>query len=251
MPQQSTTLVLALLFAAGASQAAELRIGVAESDAPPIVVLNAARQLAPSLSYDLGIALAAELATGARFQLLSRNRVEPAVEASTVDIVCNANPAWFGNASRLGWTRDFYPQVERVVTSTTLPRQVAAQQDLAGLRIGVIRGYHYPTLQPLWQDGVAARVDHPRLDSTLKALGMGAVDAAITSELELAGWARNNAAAAQRIKVQPWLVSTHQTYCAVAPRSRYSVAQLNRAIAALERKGEVLRILQRYQWKPR
>ncbi|MFC3532742.1 substrate-binding periplasmic protein [Vogesella facilis] len=251
MPQQSSTLVLALMFAAGAGQAAELRIGVAESDAPPIVVLNAARELAPSLSYDLGIALAAELATGAHFYLLSRNRVEPAVESSAVDIVCNANPTWFGNASRLGWTRDVYPQIERVVTSNTLPRQVATLQDLAGLRIGVIRGYHYPTLQPLWQDGEAMRVDHPRLDSSLKALGLGAVDATITSELELAGWARNNAAAAQRIKVQPWLVSSHQTYCAVAPKARYSVAQLNRAIAALERNGEVQRILQRYQWKPR
>ncbi|MFC3626683.1 substrate-binding periplasmic protein [Vogesella amnigena] len=242
--------MLALTSWATSGMAAELRVGVAESDAPPIVVLNASRQLAPSLSYDLGQALAAELGVRAQFRLLSRNRVEPSVEGSEVDIICNANPAWFGNAARLGWTRDVYPQVERVVTSNTLPRQIAANLDMAGLRVGVIRGYHYPELEKLWQDGRATRVDHQRLDSVLKALALGAVDAAISSELELAGWARDNAAAAQRIKMQPWVVSTRPTYCAVAPKARHSLARLDRAIASLERKGEILRILQRYQWRP-
>lgn len=251
MPKLLILLSLAAALAAGSSQADELRVGVAESDAPPIVVQDASHQLAPSLSYDLGWALAKALGTDARFHLLSRNRVEQAVEHSEVDIICNANPAWFGNAARLSWTRDVYPQIERVITSKTLPRQIAANMDMSGLRIGVIRGYHYPELEPLWQQGKATRVDHARLESSLKALGMGGVDAVITSELELAGWARNNAAAAQRIKTQPWVVSTHQTYCAVAPKPRYSLAQVDRAIVALAREGEIQRILQRYQWQPR
>ena len=253
MPKLSSAVIglLALGSWASTSLAMDLRIGVAESDAPPIVVLNASRQLVSSLSYDLGQALAGELGVRAQFRLLSRNRVEPAVEHSEVDLVCNANPAWFSNAARLGWTRDVYPQVERVVTSNTLPRQIAANLDMAGLRIGVIRGYHYPELDKLWQDSRATRVDHQRLDSVLKALGLGAVDAVISSELELSGWARNNAAAAQRIKMQPWVVSTRQTYCAVAPKARHGLKQLDRAIASLERKGELLRILQRYQWRPK
>ncbi|SCK11410.1 ABC transporter substrate-binding protein [Vogesella sp. LIG4] len=251
MPKLMITLSLVAVLSAGISQAEELRVGVAESDAPPIVVLDARHQLAPSLSYDLGRALATALGAGASFHLLSRNRVEPAVERSEVDIICNSNPAWFSNAARLSWTRDVYPQIERVVTSKTLPRQIAANMDMSGLRIGVIRGYHYPELDVLWQQGKATRVDHARLDSSLKALGMGGVDAVITSELELAGWARDNAAAAQRIKVQPWVVSTRQTYCAVAPKPRYSLAQVDRAIAALAHDGEIQRILQRYQWKPR
>ncbi|WP_174872873.1 substrate-binding periplasmic protein [Vogesella oryzae] len=248
MRKLAVTLWLALLAAAGSGQAAELRVGVAESDAPPIVVINAARELAPSLSYDIGVAVAGKLAAKARFLLLSRNRVEPALESSEVDIVCNANPVWFGDADKLGWTRDVYAQVERVVTGNSLPRQIQSQQDLAGLRIGVIRGYSYPDVQSLWQRGASVRVDHPRLDSLLRALGMGAVDAVITSELELAGWARSHAAAAQHIKVQPWQVSIQPTYCAVAPRSRFSVAQLNQAIAELARSGELRQILQRYQW---
>ncbi|MDC7715672.1 transporter substrate-binding domain-containing protein [Vogesella sp. DC21W] len=239
-----------LLLAASTAQAAPpLHIGVAESDAAPIVVLNAQRQLESSLSKDLGLALAQALGSNARFSVLSRNRIEPALEQSMVDVVCNANPAWFGNAARLGWTQDFYPQIERVVTLTSHLRSVHGSQDLTAQRVGVIRGYHYPALVRLWQNNSATRVDHPQLDSGLKALQMGMIDAVVSSELELAAWVKRNPQAGQQLRMQPWVVSMMQTRCAVAPASRYSVAQLNQAITLLEKQGKTKRILQSYRWK--
>ena len=238
-----------LLAAASAQAAPPLHIGVAESDAAPIVVLNAQRQLDSGLSKDLGLALAQALGSSARFSVLSRNRIESALEQSKVDVVCNANPAWFGNADKLGWTQDFYPQIERVATLASHLRTIQGIQDLAAQRVGVIRGYHYPALVPLWQNGGATRVDHPQLDSSLKALQMGMIDAVVSSELELAAWVKRNPQPGKQLRLQPWVVSVLQTRCAVAPLSRYTVAQLNQAISLLEKQGKTKRIIQGYSWK--
>lgn len=228
-----------------------LRVGVSESDAAPIVVLDAKRELASGLSKELGEALARTLGTRAEFVVLSRNRVEPALQAAKVDLVCNSNPAWFANSQRYGWSRDFYPQIERVVTLNNHPRTIRSSDDLAALRLGVIRGYHYPVLEPLWQSHRAERANHPHLDSSLKALGLGMVDAVISSELELAAWVKLNPQAGKQLRMQPWVVSTLQTQCAVAPGGQYSVAALDQAIARLEKQGDIQRILQRYRWKSR
>lgn len=228
-----------------------LRVGVSESDAAPIVVLNAQRQLSSGLSKELGEALARVLDTRAQFVVLSRNRVEPALQSGKIDLICNSNPAWFINADRYGWTRDFYPQIERVVTLQNHPRTIRSSDDLAALRLGVIRGYHYPALEPLWQNHTAERANHPHLDSSLKALGLGMVDAVISSELELAAWAKRNPQPGQQLRMQPWIISTLQTKCAVAPEGQYSVSALDHAIARLEKQGEIQRILQSYRWKSR
>lgn len=228
-----------------------LRVGVSESDAAPIVVLDARHELASGLSRELGDALASALATRAEFVVLSRNRIEPALQAAKVDVVCNANPAWYINGERYGWTRDFYPQIERIVTLKQHPRTIRSSDDLTALRLGVIRGYHYPNLAPLWDNHTAERANHPHLDSSLKALGLGMVDAVISSELELAAWVKQNPQAGQQLRMQPWVVSTMQTQCAVAPGGRYSVDQLDQGIARLEKQGDLHRILQRYRWKTR
>lgn len=244
-------LACGLLLACSSVQAAPpLRIGVSESDAAPIVVLNAKRELS-GLSKDLGEALARALDTQAEFVVLSRNRVEPALQAGKVDLVCNANPAWYVNSDHYGWTRDFYPQVERIVTLKSYPRTIRNSEDLTSLRLGVIRGYHYPTLEPLWQSHLTERANHPHLASSLKALRLGMVDAVISSELELAAWAKQNPQPGQQLRIQPWVVSTMPTKCAVATMGNYDVDALDHAIAQMEKQGELGRIVQGYRWKTR
>lgn len=240
-----------LLACCTAQAAAPLRVGVSESDAAPIVVLNAKRELSSGLSKELGEGLARVLSTRAEFVVLSRNRVEPALKDSKVDVVCNANPAWFVDSERYGWTRDFYPQIERVVTLKSHPRTIRGSEDLMALRLGVIRGYHYPSLEALWQSYRTERANHPHLASSLKALQLGMVDAVISSELELAAWAKQHPQPGQQLRIQPWIVSSMPTKCAVATAGRYSVAALDQAIAQMERQGELERIVQGYRWKTR
>lgn len=243
---------VALMLGVGVCRAAEapLRIGVSDSDGPPLVVLSdtAERVLSGGLIRDLGEALAGELGTRAEYVVLSRNRIEPALEASRVDIVCNANPAWYGNAGRLGWTAELFPQIERLVSLRNRP-DITELDQLRGRRVGTIRGYHYPALEKAWASG-ARRQDEARLDLLVKAVQKGLVDVAVYSELEFSAWARAYPFEARQFKLHPVMVSTMPTMCAVAPQSAYGVDRLNGAIGRLKDAGRLRTLVRSYQWHP-
>ena len=226
-----------------------LRIGVSDSDAPPIVVLTPDNQnLASGLIRELGDALAGELGLKAQYVVIARKRVESSIETGKVNIVCNANPEWYGNATRLGWTREFYPQIERVLSLKGLP-DIHQADEMVGKRIGTIRGYSYPTLEHLWAVGRTTRVDEPRLDLLVKSLQKKLTDIAISSELELAWWAKTNPEEARQFKQHPMTVTYMPTMCAVAPQSPISTERLNQGIEAMRRSGKLKSILKSYSWQ--
>jgi ABC-type amino acid transport substrate-binding protein len=226
-----------------------LKIGVSDSDAPPIVVLTPDNQaLASGLIKELGDALAGELGMKAQYVVIARKRVENTIETGKVNIVCNANPEWYGNATRLGWTREFYPQVERALSLREMP-DIHQVDEMVGKRIGTIRGYSYPTLEHLWAVGRTTRVDEPRLDLLVKSLQKKLTDIAISSELELAWWAKTNPQEARTFKQHPLTVTYMPTMCAVAPHSSVSTDRLNQGIEAMRRSGKLKAILKSYEWQ--
>lgn len=234
------------------AQAADstLRIGVADSDGPPIVILGKGpnKGMISGLSKDLGDALARALNLRPDYQVLSRNRVESAIEANKVDVVCNANPKWYSNAAKLGWTREFYPQIERLITLKSEP-DITSLEQLAGKRIGTILGYHYAPLEPMWQAKRAVRVNETRIDLLMRGVQLKISDVAVDSELEFAAWAKTNPHEARALKMHPMVFTSLPTKCAVAPKSEVSVAQLDQAIERLDKNGQIKAILARYQWR--
>ena len=233
-----------------AQAAAPLRIGIADSDSAPIVIINGG-QLTGGLSRELSEALGKALAVPVQFVVIPRKRVELSISQGSIDMVCNTNPLWYVGADKVRWTQEFYPQIERIISKKTHTRTIDALEQLVGQRIGVIGGYHYSSIEPLWQSMRATRVNQPRLPQLIRALQSGLVDVAINSELEIAAWARANLAAAEHIRMHPMIVSTVPTRCAVSPASRYSVDKLNSALTEMHRNGITKRILKRYEWTNR
>lgn len=227
-----------------------LRIGVSDSDSAPVVELSGT-QLVGGLSKALGEALGQTLKAPVEFVVVSRKRVELAVDSGQIDIICNSNPAWYAGAARVGWTREFYPQVERVMSLKQHPRTFSSLEELSGQRIGVIAGYHYTAVEPLWQAQRAVRINQPRLPLLMRALQTGMVDVVINSELEMGAWLHANPALAANMRLHPLIVSSTPTRCAVSPASRYSVTALDQAIATMEQDGVIRRILTNYEWKNR
>lgn len=229
---------------------ATLRIGVSDSDAPPIVILGKGpnKGMISGLSKDLGDALAKVIGRRPDYNVLSRNRVENSIEDGKVDIVCNANPKWYGNANRLGWTREFYPQIERLISLKGEP-DITSVDQLEGKRIGTILGYHYPSLDPMWKAKRASRVNDTRIDLLMRALQVKITDVAIDSELEFAAWAKANPHEARALKMHAMVFTSMPTMCAVSPKSTVSVKELDRGIEKMEKAGQIKEILKRYQWR--
>lgn len=238
-----------LMLAGPMSSAAGILIGVADSDGPPVAVI-AGNRLVSGLSLDLGQRLAQEMGSKAVFVVISRKRVEWALENGKIDMVCNANPAWYGDAAELGWSREIYPQIERVATLAAAA-PVRRIEDLAGLRIATIRGYSYPPVEPLWTDGKAQRLEENRLELMLKTVLNRLSDAAIVSELEYTAWARTHADAARRLHLQPLQITSTPTMCALSPRTRLTAAQVDQAIDRMRKNGALKEIMDRYRWQAR
>lgn len=237
---------LALLSLSLATWAQDpLRIGVADSDGAPIAIIEH-NTLKSGLSRDIGLALGQALGRNVRFVVVSRKRVEWALEHGQVDIVCNANPAWFDDAAQLGWTREIYPQRERIATVRNAA-PINGIDDLVGKRISTIRGYNYPALEPLWASGRASRSTEYRLNLMLKAVASHVADAAVVSELEYGVWASAHRAAAQQFTLSHFQLTSTPTMCAVSPGSRVRLVQLNQAIERLQQQGAFKTMLRAYQ----
>jgi ABC-type amino acid transport substrate-binding protein len=200
------------------------------------------------LMKDLGDALARTLGMRPEYMVVSRNRVESNILQSKVDIHCNANPKWYSNAARLGWTREFFPQIERLISLKTEP-DITEIDQLKGKRIGTTLGYHYALLEPMWQAKQATRVNDTRIDLLMRALQVKITDVAIDSELEFAAWAKANPHDARALKVHPMVFSSVPTMCAVAPNANVSVKELDQAIEKMDKGGQIKAILARYQWR--
>ncbi|OHX12181.1 substrate-binding periplasmic protein [Chromobacterium sphagni] len=238
-----------LLASTSAWAATSLRIGVADTDAPPIAVLSEdGNTLTGGLARDLGLLLAEEINLKPQFVLLARRRVEPSIESGKVDIICNANPDWFPNSSRLGWTHEIYPLVERVLSLKGQP-PIRQLDDLAGKNIGTLHGYHYPTLEYLWASNRSQRQTEARFDLLFKSLEKHLSDVAIVTELTYVWWTRGHAQEAAAFKVHPLLVSSQPTMCALSPQSPLKLDELNRAIDRLHKSGKLKTLMSRYQWQ--
>lgn len=241
-------LLAGLMFPLLAASQDTLRIGVSDSDGPPINVISR-DALRSGLTLDIGTLLARELNVKADFVVVSRKRVESSLEAGRVDIICNANPVWYDDATKFQWTHELYPQIERVATRLA-QADITKTSDLSGMRIATIHGYSYPTLENMWSTGQASRTSEERLDLMMKALTDHLADAAIVTELEFVFWAKSSPAIARQIKIHPMVFTSVPTMCALSPLSPFTLAQLNRAIDQLQQTGRLKATLSAYQWHP-
>jgi polar amino acid transport system substrate-binding protein len=198
-------------------------------------------QLVDGMHRDVGLALAKAMGREPRFLLLPRMRIVGALEAGDADILCGYVPGWIKGG--FAWSQPFLPQVEVVITnrSAARPHTIA---DLAGKPIGTVFGFAYPDMERALGKGFV-RADGPSSDLNLRKLALGRIQHMVTVKdfidyrLKLGD---------PPLSLHPQLaVTTHMTRCAVSPKGRVSVAEVDRAVAQIVREGAVAAIGARYK----
>lgn len=228
--------------------AAPLAWSVQAGDAPKLP-LRVVQKQEPSLDMAgrapeerfqtvLGKLLGAHMKREVQIIDLPRNRLLAALEAGEGDILCGYTPDWLGGA--VDWSRPFIPVIDVVAW---LPRvaPVHSLADLKGKRVGTVLGFHYPDVESVLGAGFR-RDDAPSEAMSLRKLVAGRFDYALTKRSAVQTQIRKGNVPAE---LQQFVFKELKTMCAVSRKGHIDVKELDAAIDAMERSGEMERLMQR------
>ena len=184
----------------------------------------------------LGNALAKQLRMKVRFIGLPRKRMMSALESGEGDIVCGYLPAWF--QGDVAWSRTFIPTSEVLIASKRVPAPTSIES-VRGKTVGTVLGFHYPDIeQALGPDFV--RDDAPSLNLTVRKWQAGRFDYFLTTGQSIdKQFPHGELAAGYNLLV----VSEVKSGCAVSRKGNVTVAEISAALDALEKNGEMARLL--------
>ena len=235
------TLLLAALAVAGPAFAA---------DPPLYVLIDGAIEMPQAqfqdgrvvdgLQYHLALELGKRLDRPVQFRLVPRRRISQILDQGReADLICNYQPGWLPGT--LHWSRPYLDDADLLITAARRPAPTQLQ-DVAGQRIGTVSGFLYPEAEGLLGAGFV-RDDAPNLITNLRKLASGRMDHAIVGRVTFDYLQRRGEVP---LELHPPLVIARQrTACALSPRSRLSLAQLDAAIAAMLADGSMARIVER------
>jgi ABC-type amino acid transport substrate-binding protein len=224
-----------MLVPCGAGQAANELVLIHRQESGSEVANNSAGS---RFSIELGNMLAEHMGRDIRFVDLPRKRMIQALEAGEGDIVCGYIPAWL--VGPFDWSRPFIPE-EAVIVSVAGPHQPKVIGDLKGQRIGTVLGFNYPDLERelgaefVCDDGQSTNV-------ALRKLIAGRFDHMVTTRAMINSHLKRGDVPAS---LHVLSIKKNYTQCAVSRRGHVSVEELNRAIDAISRSGELARSLQK------
>ena len=184
----------------------------------------------------LGAALARQLKRPLRLMPLPRKRMMGALETAEGDIVCGYSPAWF--KGKVDWTRPFIPTSEVLIASRRVAPPVTLE-DIRGKTVGTVLGFQYPQVQGRLGDGFV-RDDASSLELTLRKWQGGRFDYFLATGVTVE---RQFASGELDAGFSQLVISEEKTGCAIARKGTLRVADVNAAIDAIEKSGELARLL--------
>ena len=213
------------------AEAAELRFVLKSEDLP-----SASPAAVPRFQELLGSALAHSLGRKVRFIGLPRKRMASALEAGEGDVLCGYTPDWMPGA--LEWSHAFIPVGDVLLSSGRVPAP-ARLEELKGKRIGTVLGFSYPDVEKKL-GGEFLRDDAPSSPLSLRKWQLGRSDYVLAPRATADKMIASGAMPAG-FHVLP--VNEIKTMCAVPQHGNVSLRDLNGAIDALEKSGEMARLL--------
>lgn len=169
-------------------------------------------------------------------------QVEKLLEGS-IDVLSITNPLWLGDKAYMAyWSPKLFSQKAIFFYRSNSNININYINDLYGLRIGCIRGYHYGNLSPYFETGSIIKVSNSNLDNNLKMLNAGRLDAILDSEILL----RYRVKDLSNYKISSYIPLTNDIYFAYSPIGHINRELLNREIQKLVDEGFIENLLDKY-----
>jgi ABC-type amino acid transport substrate-binding protein len=184
----------------------------------------------------LGAALAHQLGRQVKYIALPRRRLMAALENGEGDILCSYLPEWL--PGQVDWSRAFIPTSEVVVSSPHV-KPPATVAELRGQRLGTVSDYQYPELEKIIGNDYV-RDDAPTSVMSIRKWRAGRVDYLVTQRSVV-----NQQIAEGNLPPGSHVLVVHEVKarCAVSRKSKITADEVNAAINAMEKSGELAGIL--------
>jgi polar amino acid transport system substrate-binding protein len=197
--------------------------------------------LVDGIHRDIGVQLARHMNRTPKFMSLPRKRIVKALEEGKADVLCSYVPEWLDGT--FYWSQPFIPIVEVLITDRSVERPNDIRE-LAGKPIGTVLGYVHPELEEILGDGFV-RSDGPTTEANLRKMAAGRVKYAVTGKSFL-DWRLKLGDPPLKLH-PPMVVKSYMGQCAVSPKGRAKLVDVDRAIGEMVKDGSVGAIVARYK----
>ncbi len=231
-----------LLCACSAADERALRFSITESWAMPLVKVENG-QATGGVIFDLQTRLAQKVGRRAEMLVLPRKRVQQMLVRGEIDVRCYVNPNWLTESHhQYIWSVPFMIQRDMLVARSKGTMTLAR---LHGEQVGTVLGYVYPRLQAKFDANDLQRDDARTQEIALLKLDAGRNNYAISNELTL-NWFNRNQGADHKLQAVEEL-SADVASCIVRDEPDVPTMALLRALVQMSNDGEFEQILARYR----
>ena len=235
---------LLLVSLSVAAAEAPLRFVVSDSWAMPMVQMERGGRPTQGILHDIMLSLATQVGMPAQFHVLPRARVQNAMDHGEVDIRCHVSPSWLPNLSGdYSWSVPLLVQRDLLIGRRESPTSV----NLAGLQrqsIGTVRGYNYPTLQPLFDSDRLTREDARNQEQVLEKLLAGRYHYAVSNQWTL-DWFNQRLLPDRQLQSVA-LVHEQTVGCYVRNDPKVPVQRILNTLLQMKTSGEINDIIRLY-----
>ncbi len=197
--------------------------------------------LVDGIHRDVGLALARHMKRTPKFMSLPRKRIVKALQEGAADVLCSYVPEWLDG--KFQWTQPFIPIVEVLITDVSVERPNSIAE-LAGKPVGTVLGYNHPEVVEVLGDAFV-RSDGPTTEANFRKVAAGRVKYALTGKSFL-DWRLKQGDPMLTLH-PPMVVKSYMGQCAVSPKGRAKVGEVDRAVGEMIRDGTINSIVARYK----
>jgi polar amino acid transport system substrate-binding protein len=219
-----------------------IRFAIMDSWTMPMVRIEHG-QAVEGILVDLQQRMAAKIGRKAELLVMPRLRVQEALEIGDIDVRCYVNPSWINSGHyRYIWSLPFMTQRDLLLGSFA---ETLQPEQLHNERLGTVRGFTYSRFEPLFASGQIQRDDARTQDQVLLKLGAKRYRYAISNELSL-HWYNRQQPAEHKLHILSE-VASDPIACIVREAADVPTMALLRAMVQMKQDGEFDAMLARYR----
>lgn len=192
---------------------------------------------------ELSQRLASNVGRTLKLIIIPRPRLIRMLEQGTVDVHCNANAAWLKTInSHYVWSRPLMIQRDLLISRDAQPFDL---DHLHGERVGTVRGFSYPVLQPYFDSGQLQRDDARTQEQVLNKLAAKRYNYAVSSKHNF-DWYNKSKPVEQHFK-QLQILKSFEIACLVRDSPDIPTQAILSTLAAMKSSGEIDQLFSRYR----